>query len=755
MNNKIFFFLFISAVLLNAQTDKLKIVTESKSDYKIIISSSASRWDSLAALEFQKYIKEISGAILPLENYSSPETDFEIVIGKNNRINEIDTSGIKYDGFIIKTVNNKIYFYGGGKKGTLNAVFSFLEKYLDCRMYSSQVKIIPAKNSIEIPQIDLVDNPAFAYRDVHYYEANQDEYCRWHKLVDSDDKKMWGMFVHTFQTLLPADKYFKDHPEYYSLRNGIRVPQEPCLSNPEVYKIVVDELRKRMAENPNAKYWSVSQNDDDDYCQCDECSRIDSYEGSPSGSVINFVNKIAKEFPDKIISTLAYRYSRKAPLHIKLEKNVNIMLCTIEAYRTKPLADDTSSSAFVKDLDDWSKLTNNIILWDYVVQFSNLISPFPNFQVLQPNIQLFNKYNVNMMFQQGAGGCRLTEFGELRSYLISKLLWNPNLNFDSTMNDFLNGYYGKAGIYIREYIDLMQTELIKSGHKLWIYSNPVEQMKSFLTPELMDRYNSIFDKAELAVGNEPECLERVKFARLPLMYATLEQAKEIRIGEKGLLINMTKTQVIVNPNLNVVLDSFFNLTSRVDNVYVNEKSLTAQKYFQRYKRMLSKLMYNPLGLGKNVKFISEPNWKYPANGEKSLTDGFRGDEDYLFNWVGYEGNDMEVVVDLNKTETIKKVSADFLQNVFSWIFLPEDMQVSISKDGKKFSDVSVVKNITPPTQEELASPIHAFIKNFSCEFEPVKARFIKVKATSMKICPRWHPGYPFKAWIFTDEIVIE
>lgn len=755
MNYKILFLLFFSAAFINAQTDKLKLVAEGKSDYKIILSESASHWDSLAASEFQKYIREISGALLPIINDSSPETEFEIVMGRNNRAQDIDTAGIRDDGFIIRKDENKIYFFGGGKKGTLNGVYSFLEKYLDCRVYSSEAKIIPARNSIELPEINLVDNPAFAYRDVHYYEANQDEYCRWHKLVDSDDKKMWGMFVHTFQTLLPAEKYFKDHPEYFALRGGLRVPQEPCLSNQEVYKIMVEELRKKMTENPLAKFWSVSQNDDDDYCQCDECSKIDNYEGSPSGSIINFVNKIAKEFPDKIISTLAYRYSRKAPMYIKPEENVNIMLCTIESYRTKPLAEDTSSSNFVKDLIEWSRLTNNIILWDYVVQFSNLISPFPNFQVLQPNLQLFAKYGVNMMFQQGAGNCRLTEFGELRTYLIAKLLWNPNINFDSTMNDFLMGYYGKAGVHIREYIDLMRNELLKSGHKLWIYSNPVEQMKSFLTPELMDKYNSIFDKAELAVGNERDYLDRVKIARLPLMYAMLEQSKEIRVGEKGLFIQMTPKNLIINPNINVILDNFFLTSSRGNDVFVNEKSLTAKKYFQRYKAMLSKSMYNPLGLGKEVKFITQPNWKYPANGEKSLTDGFRGDEDYLFNWVGFEGNDMEIVLDLKKTESVKKVSADFLQNVFSWIFLPEEVEVSVSKDGKDFKVVSVSKNTTPSTKEELASPIHAFIKNFTCELDQVKTRYIKVKAANMKVCPRWHPGYPFKAWIFTDEIVIE
>jgi hypothetical protein len=746
-------FLFSIFVLINihAQTDKINLVNNHKSKYKIVISGLASRWDSLAASELKNYLQKISGVAIPISDDSSPSQSKEIIIGRNNRTKDIDTSSIKADGFIIKTVDDKIYFMGGGRKGTLNSVYSFLEKYLGCKMYSAEIQIIPKQRSIILPQIDVVENPAFEYRDISYYENTKDEYCHWHKLVDSEDKNIWGMFVHTFQSLLPESQYFEEHPEYFALRGDIRVPEELCLSNPDVFKIVVDELKKRMAEHPEAKIWSVSQNDNETFCQCPECRKIDEQEDSPSGSIIIFVNKIAREFPDKIISTLAYRYSRKAPKYIKPEKNVNIMLCSIECYRTKPLDADTTSAGFVNDLIDWSKLTNNIFLWDYVVQFSNLVSPFPNFQVLQPNIQLFAKHKIKMMFQQGAGERNATEFGELRTYLIAKLLWNPNINVDSVMNDFLSGYYGAAGKYLNEYIGLMQNELIKSNHQLWIYSNPIDQQKDFLTPELMKKYNSLFDKAEQSVIKRKDFLQRVKIARLPIMYAMLEQAKI----SSGLVIKKGENKFETNPQIISLLNNFSSVTKYLDYVFLNEKGLTPEKYISRYKTMLSKTMQNPLGLNMPVQFLTLPNWKYPANGEKSLTDGICGDEDHLFNWVGFEGNDMEVVVDLQKNKFVKKVSADFIQNVFSWIFLPEQFEVSISNDGKVFKTVSTIKNTVPVTKEELASPIFAFIKNFSCGFEPVQTRYIKVKAMNMSICPRWHPGYPLKAWIFTDEIVIE
>ncbi len=746
--------LILTNIVMQAVTPGLQLVTNGTTKYNIVTAEKASVWDSLAAQELQKYIFEISKCNIPIVNDNYPVKDFEIVLGINGRSRHINLDAIQDDGFRIQTDNYKLYLIGNNHKGTLNAVYTFLEKYLGCSKYSSNVEVIPTQSTINIPNIDLLDNPAFAYRDVHYYDTFDNDYSRWHKLVTAEDKQIWGMFVHTFHELMPPEKYFEEHPEYFAFRNGIRVPEQPCLSNPKVYDIIISELERRMKENPEAQIWSVSQNDNYSFCRCENCNRIDSHEESPSGSVLNIVNRIAREFPDKTISTLAYQYSRKAPKYLKPEKNVNIMLCTIECYRTNPIATDTSNGNFLKDLNEWSGLTDNIFLWDYVVQFTNMISPFPNFQVLQPNIQLFADKNIRMMFQQGSGFRQHTEFAELRTYLIAKLLWNPHLNVDSLMNDFLKGYYGDAGVYLRSYIDSQQSALLNSNFQLSIYGDPVEAMNNYLSPELMDKYNSIFDEAETSVATQPVFLDRVKLARLPLKYAMLEQAKVTGEGKRGLVLH-TDDSTRINPLIQSLLEDLADATQNAANIYLNEKGLTPEEYIGRYKRMLSKTMINPIGLNKSVEFITAPNWKYPANGEKTLTDGRRGDEDHHYNWLGFEGNSMEVIIDLDSITSVSKVSADFLQISFSWIFLPEKFIVSSSVDGVNFKQISVVKKDIPVTKEETTSPAYAFITNFECNFKTIKTRYIKVEATNMGTCPRWHPGYPFKAWIFTDEIVVK
>ena len=236
---------------------------------------------------------------------------------------------------------------------------------------------------------------------------------------------------------------------------------------------------------------------------------------------------------------------------------------------------------------------------------------------------------------------------------------------------------------------------------------------------------------------------------MPVQYAMLEQAKVIGVGDDGIMIKNQDNSYKLNPAITNLLSDFYTECKNTGYVLINEKRLMADTYVERYHTLLGKTMQNPLGLFKPVKFITPPSPKYPANGEKTLTDGLRGDEDHHFNWLGFEGEDMEAVLNLQQPTIIKKVILDFLQIIESWIFLPKQLEISISDDGINFTNISTIQNFEPLDKGG------AFIHTFSADFAPVKTRYIKLKAESIKTCPRWHPGYPDKAWIFTDEIVVE
>ncbi len=331
----------------------------------------------------------------------------------------------------------------------------------------------------------------------------------------------WGTWCHTFAQHVPPSTYFDTNPEYFALVDGKRIPDgQLCLTNEKVYALVVDDLSMRMAARPDALYWSVSQNDCIKNCTCETCAQLDEREGTPMGSMLAFVNRVAERFPEKIISTLAYQYTRKPPRNVRPADNVHIMLCTIECNRSLPIESDPESSSFRDDMVSWAEICEKLFVWDYVIQFSHLVSPFPNLHVLAPNIRFFAEHNVRGIFSQGnreIGG----ELAELRAYLLAKLSWNLSYNVEKGIDEFLNGYYGKAGGPIGEYISTIHNALRESDAPLKIFGGPKDARTTYLSEKYMVRYRELFDAAEDVVGDDTELLLRVKTARMPIEYAEM------------------------------------------------------------------------------------------------------------------------------------------------------------------------------------------------------------------------------------------
>jgi len=503
------------------------LFSEGKSDYRIALSNNASESEKWAASELQHWMKEISGIEIPIgdieEEYSGPQ----IIVGYNDLVRQktgADAPSDLDESFRYCNNGADIFIYGGKMRGTMYGVMSFLENEFGCRWYTPAVSIIPPKDRLVFDRFDHSEMPGVRVRNDLYFEAFNPIWAARNKMNGAMSFRQqpggvecyWG--VHTFFQLMPPSEFFADHPEYYGLVDGKRIPDYThlCLSNPDVLKIITERIRKIMVENPEYLIFDISQNDWDDPCQCENCQAIVKKVGSESGIVIWFVNQVAeaveKEFPDKFIGTLAYRYTRTPPKYIHPRSNVVVRFCSVECCFAHDFKTCPENQSFLRDLEAWSEIAPNMYIWDYVVNFSHYIMPFPNFKVLQSNIQTFRENNsINIMEQgnQDKGG----EFGELRAYLISKLLWNPDCNVENVIDDFMYGYYGRAGKYIRQYFDLLHGRITPETH-IHIGLSPDDQI--FSDQFIRDSYE-IFEEAK-KVADNGEILKRVELASLPVLY---------------------------------------------------------------------------------------------------------------------------------------------------------------------------------------------------------------------------------------------
>jgi hypothetical protein len=749
MKNILLLFFGLIYNMLPAQEINHRIADEGKSLYNIVVDKDADSTTFFAANELQDYLYKISGAAVKITNKPDKRLKSFFVGSEwftlKSQFGKLKS--LSSDGFCIFSESGNFYLAGNNSTGNVYAVYALLQDYAGCFWFGNGEQYIPVNTTFSLPEIIHFTQPDFAFRHPHFPDKENPEFYLPARTQPMDN---WGMFVHTFHKLMPPDIYFDKNPEYYSLVNGKRIRDgQLCLSNQSVIDLLSENLSKEMAAKPECKYWSVSQNDCINYCECDHCQALYDKFGSISGAYVSMANQIARQFPRKYISTLAYQFTRSAPTAIVPDSNVNIMFCSIECNRSQPLETDLRSRDFVKDMKDWAGLTHNIFMWDYVVQFKTYTCPFPNFDVLQKNIQFFHKHGVPMMFQQGSGGS-WSDFSEYKQALIARLLWDVNLDEPTFRQTFFNAFYGAAAPIMLEYFSRIQHEMEVRAHErgLDIYGYPIMYSDWFLKPAFMHEYKVLMDNAEALVVSDPVRLIRVLRQRCSFDFAFLDIA--LNLNDPVLSFYRTTSGVKeINPEMAVLLDRFVENCSKTDIISIDENGYSPAQYRAQAMNIAAMAIKPNKAAGKTITSTTPYSPLYNVGGEKALTDGLFGGQHFRLNWLGYQGNDMELLIDFGSMEKFSKVEANFFLDLVSWIFLPLEIIIEVSEDGQTFAQVYCEK-IPEPVRNFGQKPVH-----FSFDFQETNARYLKMTAISHKTCPDWHRGANQPAWIFIDELVVE
>ena len=510
----------------------------------IVVLADAGAPEHHAAKELAHFLGEITGGEFDI--VSSPQGGRpSIYLMSESRLRarvSRSSDDLGAEGIVIKTLPRGLLLTGGAPRGTLYAVYTFLEDVLGCRWWSSTESTIPKKPTITLDDINVRYVPPLEYREPYWFDALDGDWAARNKCngngarVDADrgGKHRYEGFVHTFFPLIPPDKYFDEHPEWFSEIDGQRRHQRAqlCLTNEQMRKELVKNLKARLRQNPGATIASVSQNDWRGNCQCAKCAAIEKEEGSPAGLMLRFVNAVAEEieeeFPNVAISTLAYQYTRKPPKHVKPRDNVIVRLCSIECSFSKPLADERNKE-FRDDIVGWSKICDRLYIWDYTTNFRHYVMPHPNLRVLGPNVKFFADHNVKGLFEQGSYNTYGAEMAELRAWVLAKLLWDPTRDGEALVNEFIEGYYGPAAPHIKAYLKVTHDAVEASGDWLGCFEKNTAKYLSFDT---LARGWEHLQAAETAVQNDPDLRFRVQVAQLPVMYVFLTRWGEMRDAAK-------------------------------------------------------------------------------------------------------------------------------------------------------------------------------------------------------------------------------
>lgn len=526
--------------------DELILVEDGKANCVIVVPETPAAAVKTAAQELQDHLRKVTGAAIPIvsEKEADPNTP-QIALGPTavfaRQTEGVNLEALPPDTIVMKRAGNSLLLAGRPPRGTLYATYTFLEDIVGCRWWTSSESHLPKEGTLKVAELDVQHTPPLRYREAFYQDTFQGAFAARLKLNGNHHNvppefgghyRFVG-FVHTFFPFLPPAKYFADHPDWYSEIDGKRTAERSqlCLTNQQMRQQMIKVALERLRAEPDAGFISISQNDWYNQCQCAACRAVEQEEESPAGPLIRFVNAVAeeieKEFPDVLVETLAYQYTRKPPKHVKPRSNVVVRLCSIECSFIQPLANGDHNEAFRRDIAGWSEIAPQLFVWDYVTNFSSYIVPHPNMRVLASNVRYFTENRVIGLFEQGDSQSNVGDFIRMRAWLLAHLMWDPARDEKQLIREYLDGYYGAAAPFLMKYLDVIHDAGERTGVYLRCFMNDTS---SYLSLDDLNQASRLFAQAEAAVADEPELARRVRRERLPLDHVWLRRYHSLRLA---------------------------------------------------------------------------------------------------------------------------------------------------------------------------------------------------------------------------------
>jgi len=514
----------------------------------IVLAKSAIAPERTAAEELREYLGKVTGATFEVvaEGEEKPGA-FVIAVGPTRHARElgIDAGLLAPEHWFMRTKGDRLVLVGGRPRGTLYAVYHFLEDVIGVHWWSVWEEHVPNTATLTIGALDRHDEPAFAMRgmDTANYYSRDTRFAARNRInfnysfnipfeYGGGNKFGPPRMCHTFCNYFwPTEALFKQHPDWFAMgKDGQRKRFESlqenqlCLSNPKLRKAFLAKLReniRKSREDPVPPvYFDISANDSPHCCQCKACRAMAKEKGgSDAGLFLDFLNYLADnvkdEYPEVVIETLAYLNTEKPPKGVKARSNVAITLCDTRSNYLEPIPKE---AYLAKLLKGWSRITDSIMIWDYHSSFLEPLAPLPIEHTFQPDLQLFRRYNVIGVKTEYHFPID-DELRDYRQWVLAKLYEDPYQDTETLTRTFLDGFYGPAAPHVGEYLRRLE-QAARAKPATMRTQTKISALK-YLDLPLIRKAQALFDEAAAAVTGSPTLARRVRHARMGVDKATV------------------------------------------------------------------------------------------------------------------------------------------------------------------------------------------------------------------------------------------
>lgn len=609
--------------------------------YAIVLPKNASSCLAYAAALLAEYVEKVAGVKLSVaEEYGRAEKFFSLgeTAAYQNKARKAELSRLKNDdGFYIDGDNGNLYIVGVTDRGVLYGVVEYLERFLHIRFFTADCEAVPTATELPLPQnfyyypplrmrTYLVGDVYDDTRAPNYITPKIDQLVKTHTrdvFTTIDEKhggaiELYGRNIsHNFHFYVPYERYGKTHPEFYreiavngektytiDITNGLRDDGTIDETQEEsVVRIVIEEMKKDVLAYPDVKVFLLTQEDGEEYFD-DENNRAQEKKYKRSGMLIRFCNAVVRalnewskrELNGRVIklATFAYSYAQYAPVKkengkiLPLDKTVvaddNLIIqLALFSNGVYGYFDERQDERVKNALKEWKTIGKQFWFWAYDIDFSNYLSYFDSFAVVQENVRGFIDYGIDYLCINGPYDTEYSWQANLRGYLYHRLMWNPDLDVAALQEDYIRCYYGVAAEHFKRFLSIYHNNYkaleaagapvyaVTWGSHTYAKNNPLAMLTEAVAA-IEDGERAVEKEAALSAAEKERYLKRllcVKATPLNLLYLNHkeyypESGEEERLQAKERFVQCAKAAGIDLARERMLLQAYVDFVESDD-----------------------------------------------------------------------------------------------------------------------------------------------------------------------------------------------